>query len=298
MKYKDPITGEYKTLYLKTGDTLPVGTIVSFEGDEIPEGYEEVIGEEARVVISPTEPTTGEEVWIQKGKNLFNSPLTKGYLYDANGDINDSHESRVFTSNLIKLKENTTYTLSASAPIGNIWLYSSANFKTGTNALYFGTWFEGTNVERVMLEQSSTATSYEPYINKKINTKNDNGYEVFYDETNLERYSTEETRIGTWLGKPLYRRVLTKDVTGVTQTSLGYIYNVDFISICDKSSTILKNNSSTHYYIPVSTYTSSSDFSKFYGYKNVSENSVNILWAGSSMTGTLVAVVEYTKTTD
>ena len=24
------------------------------------------------VVISPTEPTTGEEVWIKKGKNLFN----------------------------------------------------------------------------------------------------------------------------------------------------------------------------------------------------------------------------------
>lgn len=64
MKFKDPITGEYKTLHLKTGDTLPVGTIVSFEGDEIPEGYEEVIGEEARVVISSTEPTTGEEVWI------------------------------------------------------------------------------------------------------------------------------------------------------------------------------------------------------------------------------------------
>ena len=64
MKFKDPITGEYKTLHLKTGDTLPVGTIVSFEGDEIPEGYKEVIGEEARVVISPTEPTTGEEVWI------------------------------------------------------------------------------------------------------------------------------------------------------------------------------------------------------------------------------------------
>jgi predicted acylesterase/phospholipase RssA len=24
------------------------------------------------VVISPTEPTTGEEVWIQRGKNLIN----------------------------------------------------------------------------------------------------------------------------------------------------------------------------------------------------------------------------------
>lgn len=80
MKFKDPITGEYKTLHLKTGDTLPVGTIVSFEGDEIPEGYEEVIGEEARVVISPTEPTTGEEVWIDDtNKKIYTKKDNGGY---------------------------------------------------------------------------------------------------------------------------------------------------------------------------------------------------------------------------
>jgi hypothetical protein len=28
--------------------------------------------EKAGVVVSPTEPTTNEKVWIQKGKNLFN----------------------------------------------------------------------------------------------------------------------------------------------------------------------------------------------------------------------------------
>ena len=96
MKFKDPITGEYKTLHLKTGDTLPVGTIVSFEGDEIPEGYEEVIGEEARVVISSTEPTTGEEVWIQNTKNLFN----------INGDYASVVGSPTISDNSIILPES------------------------------------------------------------------------------------------------------------------------------------------------------------------------------------------------
>lgn len=41
MKYKDPITGELRDVVIKSGDTLPIGTIVEFDGDTIPDGYEE-----------------------------------------------------------------------------------------------------------------------------------------------------------------------------------------------------------------------------------------------------------------
>lgn len=44
MKYKDPITGELKDIIIKSGDTLPIGTIVEIQGDDIPDGYEEVNG--------------------------------------------------------------------------------------------------------------------------------------------------------------------------------------------------------------------------------------------------------------
>jgi hypothetical protein len=38
------------------------------------------------VVISPTEPTTSEEVWIQKGKNLFNhNHISNTYGLTKNG---------------------------------------------------------------------------------------------------------------------------------------------------------------------------------------------------------------------
>ena len=41
MKYKDPITGELKDIIVKSGDTLPIGTIVEFDGETVPDGYEE-----------------------------------------------------------------------------------------------------------------------------------------------------------------------------------------------------------------------------------------------------------------
>ena len=232
MKFKDPITGEYKTLHLKTGDTLPVGTIVSFEGDEIPEGYEEVIGEEARVVISPTEPTTGEEVWIQKGKNLFN-PNNVNYnkwLSEA-GELYTANEGDIVTS-FIGVLPNINYTISGL--IAAQWLVVcgydinknfvalllpstgssgiSWTFKVPSNVAYIRCGFSGfkSSETDIQIELGDTATPYEPFT-RKIHIKNDNGvYEEFYDETNREMYSTGEQKIGTWIdGKPLYRKVIT-----------------------------------------------------------------------------------------
>lgn len=39
MKYKDPITGEYKELFLKASDTLPIGAIVPYGSDDIPTNW-------------------------------------------------------------------------------------------------------------------------------------------------------------------------------------------------------------------------------------------------------------------
>ena len=58
------------------------------------------------------------------------------------------------------------------------------------------------------LEQGSKATSYENYIEPQIFVRNSNGvYEEFIKKSE-EVYSSEETVIGTWLGKPLYRKTI------------------------------------------------------------------------------------------
>lgn len=60
----------------------------------------------------------------------------------------------------------------------------------------------------IQIEQSSKATSYETYIEPQIFVRNSNGvYEEFIKKSE-EVYSSEETVIGTWLGKPLYRKTI------------------------------------------------------------------------------------------
>ena len=54
MKYKDPITGEIKDIYVKALDNLPVGSIVEFDGSTIPDGYEEVEEEEVVLYNNPS----------------------------------------------------------------------------------------------------------------------------------------------------------------------------------------------------------------------------------------------------
>ena len=57
--------------------------------------------------------------------------------------------------------------------------------------------------------------------------------EVLSNDTAKGTYSTNETRIGTWMGKPLYRKVLsTVGLSGETKKSINYnITNTDKIWI-------------------------------------------------------------------
>ena len=61
MKYK--YNDQWKEVTVKAGDTLPIGTIVDYDGDTVPSGYEEVNS------YSTTEVKTGD-TWID-GKPIY-----------------------------------------------------------------------------------------------------------------------------------------------------------------------------------------------------------------------------------
>lgn len=69
MNYND--NGNIKQITVKAGDTLPVGTIVEFDGTTIPAGYEQV--EEEKDIYSSEEVKTNK-VWID-GKPIYRRVL-------------------------------------------------------------------------------------------------------------------------------------------------------------------------------------------------------------------------------
>ena len=176
------------------------------------------------VVISTTEPTTGEEVWVQKGKNLFdkNSMVYSNQAY-LPGDIN-STQIKDYNSIgtyilIIKLLEGETYTISKRAGgrfragftnienpalntdnvitlrLNNNDTGTSMTFTVPTGSPYFVCNYYSSDqtadtsvgydniLNSIQIEEGSIATSYEPYIDKKIYTKNNNDvYDKFYEE--------------------------------------------------------------------------------------------------------------------
>ena len=75
--YTDSATDVYTCDYvneairLGLGDNVPAGTIVDYDGEEIPEGWE-LADEYASVYIGPDEPVDGQDVWITSSDNLVN----------------------------------------------------------------------------------------------------------------------------------------------------------------------------------------------------------------------------------
>lgn len=67
MKYRDPYTGDFTDLYLKTSDTLPVGTEVDYEGETAPAGWEEVtLPDEVKTIYTGNITATGDYNFTSK----------------------------------------------------------------------------------------------------------------------------------------------------------------------------------------------------------------------------------------
>ena len=172
-----------------------------------------------------------------KGKNLFDkNKIVAGYILAQDGSIAPPNNSEA-SSDYIAIESSNPYTFSVSNYTvqtgGSMWLaislfdsnkniiarYADYNISSITvtasqtvNAKYIRVSYRynDSNI-KCQLEYCSTATAYEPYVEKQIHIKNKNGvFEKFFGESELnqENYSLNEIKIGTWInGKPLYRKI-------------------------------------------------------------------------------------------
>lgn len=116
MKYKDPVTGEMKTLSVKAADTLPIGTIVDYDGDTVPDGWEEVSD------YSEDEIDTGQK-WID-GKPIYRKVIS--FTSISNFNIGSTIDTLVNSWLMVSQKETGSW---RTVP----WLFSiGSSYGTAT----------------------------------------------------------------------------------------------------------------------------------------------------------------------
>lgn len=227
MKYRD-LDGQFKEIHVKVGDTLPVGSVVDYEGEGVPAGWTEV-DDKGSLIVSSEEPTTGEEVWFQVSGNIFdknNANLLDNTYVDIqqNAIAADITNLKMFyvpiiggKKYVVKKVKTTRFRIGTTETIpkhGTSLINKSYNdegtqiiINTSSNANYLSVYYFRGESDTLTEEEILNSVIIEEYP-KKIHTKNDKGeYEEFYNEEEKEVYSADEQRIGTYLGKPLYRQV-------------------------------------------------------------------------------------------
>lgn len=155
--------------------------------------------EESAVIISKTQPTTREKVWIKKGKNILNKDtMIAGYRFGSDGLL--FSDSSYSASDFIKVLPNTTYTCNWTLEIRECVCYydkngefisrnvSDATFTTPANCKYIRTSRLTTQKDTAQVELGTTSTTYESFIEEEILVKNDNDvYEEFINISDVVR---------------------------------------------------------------------------------------------------------------
>jgi hypothetical protein len=272
--------------------------------------YEDLIKKSVHVGVD--KPKNGEEVWIQKGKNIFNiGDISPQWAIWGNDEGASTELSN--TSGYMPVTAQQKYTFSceysslASAGDRSYIFYNSKKeylytlaYNSSDKEISITPTQDGyvrisydKNCYNIQFELGNK-TNYEPFI-RKIHTKNDNGgYEDFYDKTNREVYSLAEQRIGTWIdGKPLYRKVYKLNNLPSTNTDLVNITNLNIRELTKLYGLI---NTYNNFTFPMPLQDSDANYSVLFKSGNSIRGRGSV---GTGYDGYIVTiVVEYTKTTD
>ena len=170
--------------------------------------------EEDKVIVSTTEPTgvNRKKVWIKKGKNLIKQIILNS-MCDSNGLIYNNQPNFARTD-YIPIEHNVDYIFSHSLGSGTGYISTfdkNFNYLGKINAEEITTKFNISDINvkyiiisiwsltieedtNIMLEQNSTATDYEQYIEPEIYILNSNNvYEKFEKNENKERILFESS---------------------------------------------------------------------------------------------------------
>lgn len=285
---------------------------------------EDFISTSDLISVGTNQPSDGKRVWFKKGNNLLptnkyiSTTTINGVTFTNNGDgtFNISGTAtanktiEIIPANNFQLEQGQAYYLYSSVPYNtNTFNLSIAMTDNGSlkfmtaNSTYTpiaqptqerlgiyipnGTTVNATNVKLMLVKGNTAPSVYEPYVEPSINVDE----EEWYNPNNIEKYSTKEIKIGTWIdGKPLYRKVV--DIGTLPNATTKHVaHNISNIG----SVVTLRGIVTDYRFFPVPFAATSGAYTI-----SIFADTTNIeVMAGndrSNMTG--FVIIEYTKTTD
>lgn len=131
--------------------------------------------------------------------------------------------------------------------------------------------------------------------NKILNTYSDSQIDVYSCNyvNKLNTYSTTEQRIGTWFGKPLYRKTVTKTIASSSTYNETTILEDASIEQVTNMYGVVAYNNGVH---QIGAYANSNYYSLLQ--YNEQYNKVYFYGANNYVGYTATVTIEYTKTTD
>lgn len=302
MKYRDN-DGLFKNLFVKTSDTLPIGTIVEYDGTEVPNGYEKVDNGE----VLWTNPDTSinfetQTITLANSAYDYYSILWK-ISTTANNYLNTGEIPKGFGSQMSYISGG-----SADSPIRT----RSINYETDTS-IKFGSGYTGTAATSTLDDKYCIPYKVIGYkknaikkieqsigvVGKVLNDKTESSKDTYSCNyiNNTNKYATEEVKTNeTWIdGKPIYRKVVNfKSTTSPYQYAHG-ISNID--TVVKWEGYTLRGDETTPFRT-ISTYTTTYP-EYFVTLDSVSKTNIEIL-AGNNAKNSITwfITVYYTKTTD
>lgn len=271
---KVEIGGVEYDLYGYGGDVLPIGTEVEILNSvSVPAGWEEV------------EYDTGwVDLEIDTSVVSLRDPEDEYY-----GEYYKPQVRRI--GDVVYCKGNVTWTSAHKS--GEIFTTLPEKFRP-TYEIKFasGLWLGGSGTICTNYNEVNWVDMSGSWVANSVNTKKIRKITQVAPPIAVDDYSEDEIVIGTWLGKPLYRKVFIED-SPPTKNTIGYLsYAGNDIEEVVRFNGIARADGIG---IPINFYYSTETY--MYAHDESAENRIKYKYTAWDFTK-ITFVLEYTKTTD
>lgn len=246
-----------------TGDTLPIGAIVAYSSNNAPTNWLICDGSAInRVTYADLFSVIGTTYGAGDGTTTFNLPNAKGKVITGL-DSSQTEFNAIGKTGGEKTHQLTT----AELPKHKVKLYAATTLNLASGNAVSSVANEGSSYwESELIGNDQAHNNLQPHIVQnyiikafqssgvvanvvQVTTVSDtNTYSCNY-VNNLNTYSTTEQRIGTYMNKPLYRKIITFNISASNTTWNIFniinhnIQNVDLMFVNLAKSYIIRNNS-------------------------------------------------------